>query len=300
MKEWLCLNCQMQRALGASEPPGTPATKFQTSPSRVSTPVPKKSPSQFDQSQMNNTPTGAESAPGSPQKKQTTAEKPSKAEVGKGPDRQKIAGAGCKTPEKTDQKPPDQTSQTELKKINTTLAAQEESKGLFGFGGPRPQQDSAKPTESLGGKMFGFGSSILNSASTLINSAVQDEQNLHITRETAPKSSLLTQIKIEKASSEQAKDDASSVLPKMSTCPLCKVELNVGSKETLNYKTCTECKKTVCVQCGFNPMPYMSEVRKRSILITIWDENNFFFFDIFFVFFRQKNGYVLTVRHKEL
>lgn len=271
MKEWLCLNCQMQRALGAAEPPGTPATKLQPSPNRVSAPAPKKSPSQLDQSQTKNFPTGAESkivkessAPGSPQQKQTTAEKPSKAEVGKGPDSQKIAGAGCKTPEKRGQKPPDQPCQTELKTINTTLGAQEESKGLFGFVGPKPQQDSAKPAESLGGKMFGFGSSIFNSASTLINSAVQDEQNLH-TRETPPKSSPLKQTKTEKASSEQAKETASLVLPKVSTCPLCKVKLNAGSEETPNYKTCTECKKTVCVQCGFNPMPNMAEVRKRSI-----------------------------------
>lgn len=270
MKEWLCLNCQMQRALGAAEPPGTPATKLQPSPNRVSAPAPKKSPSQLDQSQTKNFSTGAESkikessAPGSPQQKQTTAEKPSKAEVGKGPDSQKIAGAGCKTPEKRGQKPPDQTRQTELKTINTTLVAQEESKGLFGFGGPKPQQDSAKPAESLGGKMFGFGSSIFSSASTLINSAVQDEQNLH-TREAPPKSSPLKQTKTEKASSEQAKDAAALVLPKVSTCPLCKVKLNVGSEETSNYKTCTECKKNVCVQCGFNPMPNMSEVRKRSI-----------------------------------
>lgn len=257
----------MQRALGASEPPGTPATKPQASPNTVSAPTnsPKKEPSQLDQSQKKNFSTGAESkisepsAPSVPQKKQTITEKQSKADIGKRPDSQKIVGPGpspgSKTPEKTGQKPPDETHQTELKKINTTSGTQEESKGFFGFGGAKPQQDSAKSAESLGGKMFGFGSSIFNSASNLINTAVQDEQKLQTMKETSP----LPQTETKKASSEQLKD--ASVLSKVSTCPLCKVELNLGSKETSNYKNCTECKKTVCVQCGFNPTPNMSEVR---------------------------------------
>lgn len=299
----------MQRALGASEPPGTPAMNLQASSNRVSTPgsAPKKEPSQLDQSQKKNISTGAESKasesplPAAPQKKQTTAEKQPKDELDKGPEG---PGPGSKTqektgqkpaeqtdqkppekkdqkppektnqkpaekkgqkppekidqkpPEKTGQKPPDQTHQAELKKIRRTSAAPEESKGFFGFGGANPQQDTAKPAESLGGKMFGLGSSIFSSASTLINSAVQDEQNLHMTKETPPRSSPLPQT--EKAS----KDAASPVPPKVSTCPLCKVKLNFGSKEPPNYKNCTECQKTVCVQCGFNPAPNMSEVRK--------------------------------------
>lgn len=250
----------MQRALGASEPPGTPAVKLQASPNRVSSPgsAPNKESSQFDQSQEKNNPTGAElkasesTVPGAPQKKQQTAEKQARAE---------LPGPGYKTPEKTGQKPPDQTHQTELKKIQTGSAAQEESKGLFGFGGPKPQQETAKPTESFGGKMFGFGSSIFSSASTLINSAVQDEQNLHITKETQPKSPPLPQTKPKEASMELQKD-AALVPSKVSTCPFCKVKLNFGSKETSNYKNCTECQKTVCVQCGFNPTPNISEVRK--------------------------------------
>lgn len=302
MKEWLCLNCQMQRALGSSEPPGTPAAKLQASPNRVSTPAstPKKELSQLDQSRKKNIPTGAESkvsqspAPGAPQKKQTTEEKQSKTEPDNEPEGQKQIrpGPGSEMPEKTVQKPleskgqkpsektgqkppektgqklpektgqklPDQTHQTELNKINSTSAAQEESKGFFGFGGSKPQQDTTKSAESLGGKMFGFGSSIFSSASTLISSAVQDEQNLHTTKETPPKA--LPQTKTGKTSIDLPKDAVSSIPPKVSTCPLCKVELNVGSKEPSNYKNCTECQKTVCVQCGFNPTPNMSEVRK--------------------------------------
>ncbi|KAF4072006.1 hypothetical protein AMELA_G00269390, partial [Ameiurus melas] len=43
------------------------------------------------------------------------------------------------------------------------------------------------------------------------------------------------------------------------TCPLCKVDLNVGSEELPNYNTCTECKDMVCNLCGFNPMPHLGE-----------------------------------------
>lgn len=63
-----------------------------------------------------------------------------------------------------------------------------------------------------------------------------------------------------------------TVLPKspsetsQPTCPLCKVELNVGSEELSNYNTCTECKDMVCNLCGFNPMPHLDEVSHFSSL----------------------------------
>ncbi|XP_075967856.1 protein piccolo [Anarhichas minor] len=43
------------------------------------------------------------------------------------------------------------------------------------------------------------------------------------------------------------------------SCPLCNVELNVGSADTPNYCLCTKCKKTVCNLCGFNPTPHLGE-----------------------------------------
>lgn len=46
------------------------------------------------------------------------------------------------------------------------------------------------------------------------------------------------------------------------TCPLCKADLNLGSKDPTNYKTCTECKTLVCSKCGFSPMPSQKEVVK--------------------------------------
>ncbi|XP_040008772.1 protein piccolo [Xiphias gladius] len=43
------------------------------------------------------------------------------------------------------------------------------------------------------------------------------------------------------------------------SCPLCNVELNIGSSDTPNYSLCTECEKTVCNLCGFNPTPHLGE-----------------------------------------
>lgn len=170
----------------------------------------------------------------------------------------------------------------------------QESGGFFGFGGPKTQPAAAKPAESVTGKMFGFGSSIFSSASTLITSAVQDQpkttppvspkmspakeikspaaQKVEQQKKTEPsqqtKTHPVVQTKLDKAPSEPPKAATSSqatVKPHPSACPLCKVELNMGSKDSPNYNTCTECKNTVCNQCGFNPMPNETAVRLKKI-----------------------------------
>lgn len=252
----------MQRALGASEPPGIPVMKPQASPSKGTAPAntSKKETPQLDKTEKKDLQTTAESKikeAVSPQRKPPpTAEQSTMADITKatesdnkyspGPVR-KSSQEGQKT---GPQKPLNQTGHTQS---NTTSTTQKE------------------PGESLGGKMFGFGSSIFTSASTLINSAVKDDSKATPVSPKMPVSkagSPLLQTKVEKAPSEYAKDaGASPALPKaaQSTCPLCKVELNFGSKEPCNYKTCTECKNTVCNQCGFNPMPNVSEVRKYPL-----------------------------------
>ena len=302
MKEWLCLNCQMQRALGASEPPGTPMMKHQTTPKKVisSANSPKKESHQVDQSQKKDIPKPAEtkinevSAQVSPQRKPSTpAEQAAKVEVVKGPVSQKPVSPapGQKTPQdgqKTGpQKPSQQTSQAGHKQSSSASTTQEESGGFFGFGGSKAQPNAAKPAESLGGKMFGFGSSIFNSASTLKNSADESKttppvspkmpaasatksplaqrqgQEKKSEQVQQPKASPSLQAKVEKAPPQPTKDSAASpAIPRVgkSTCPLCKVELNFGFKEPPNYNKCTECKNTVCNKCGFNPMPNVTEV----------------------------------------
>ncbi|XP_041637291.1 protein piccolo [Cheilinus undulatus] len=69
-------------------------------------------------------------------------------------------------------------------------------------------------------------------------------------------------LSVEKKEKEPAAKPASAPAPASATkenCPLCNVDLNVGSAEAPNFSLCTECKKNVCNQCGFNPTPHLGE-----------------------------------------
>ncbi|XP_028970716.2 protein piccolo isoform X4 [Esox lucius] len=308
--EWLCLTCQMQRALGGSYTPGHPKMKPQPSPNKTSTPpAPQKE----------YTPT-----PGSPQRKPATsaAERP-KPDVANTTDPQKLSSPkpAQKAPQENQrtsgsQKPQEQPGQPGRKQSNAISFPQQqppkggsspakavpppqpqppkpESGGLFGFGGSKSQPAPSKPEESVSGKMFGFGSSIFSSASTLISSAVQDEHRttpsaspkMSAAAQASPKIPPAKETKPPAAQKPEEKADppqhtkvppsvqakvptkgaaSSQPVPKTdkSTCPLCKVELNMGSKDPPNYNTCTECKNTVCNLCGFNPMPHETEVKE--------------------------------------
>lgn len=74
----------------------------------------------------------------------------------------------------------------------------------------------------------------------------------------------LRTISVEQEEKAPAAKPAPAPAPASTTkgsCPLCNVELNVGSTDTPNYSLCTECKKKVCNLCGFNPTPHLGEVR---------------------------------------
>lgn len=273
----------MQRALGASEPPGTPVMKRQASPNKASETAnaARNESSQSEKLRKKDAQTTGPkvketSAPGSPQRKTLPAEQSTKPEVVKISESPKKVGPAPGPPQGQKpgpQKPPDQSGR---KQSNPTSTAQEEPKGLFGFGGPKPHPDSGKPAESLGGKMFGFGSSIFSSASTLMNPTTQEdskaatpaspkmtkspsaqrkEPEKKAEQAQAPKPSQTQQVKAVTSASKGAAGPPAAAKATPSTCPLCKANLNIGSKETPNYKSCTQCKQTVCSQCGFNPMP---------------------------------------------
>lgn len=181
--------------------------------------------------------------------------------------------------------------QSEQKEKRAKLGTQQESGGLFGFGGGKSQSSGEKSAESVTGKMFGFGSSIFGSASSLITSAVQDqpkttppispkmspakESKSDVAAEVKEKKKTpqvaqqskkppLVEPKLDEAPSEPQKPAASEATANtsLSSCPLCKIGLNMGSKNPPNYSTCTKCNCTVCNQCGFNPMPNVLDVSK--------------------------------------
>lgn len=159
---------------------------------------------------------------------------------------------------------------------------------------PKPPVATSQATEGVSGKMFGFGSSILSSATNLISgeepkspsgslpdstigsgskstpgsppdSASPPETPPVYSKEPASPKPESTDGKVltDKPISEAAKTKEPQTT---SNCPLCKVELNVGSTDVPNYSTCTGCQKMVCNLCGFNPMPHLSEVRGMSFL----------------------------------
>lgn len=222
-------------------------------------------------------------APQSPQR-MTAAGQPARTAAANDP-------GGVKEPISS-QKMPQEPQKIQKK---ASLTTQQESGGLFGFGGGKPQSSVEKSAESVTGKVFGFGSSIFGSASSLITSAVQDQPKT--TPPISPKMSPAKEIKPTPAvenkdqkktpqqtqqskkpplaeskldkTSEPLKPGASEATGKAdpSSCPLCKIGLNVGSKNPPNYRTCTKCNTTVCNQCGFNPMPNVVEV---SEIISKW------------------------------
>lgn len=253
----------------------------------VNAPIPVKSPKKESVSPAKTGNTAAQSP-----RKMSEVGQPAKNEASNDP-------GGVKpptSPQKKSQGPqkmqiPDQTKiqpiQGEQMEKKVNLATQQESGGLFGFGGGKSSGEMS--AESVTGKMFGFGSSIFGSASSLITSAVQDQPkttppispkispaketkaNLAIENKDQKKTTQQVQLskktpsvesKLDKTSSEPLKPTASEATAKTTTplCPICKIGLNIGTKNPPNYSTCTKCNTTVCNQCGFNPMPNVSEV----------------------------------------
>lgn len=196
------------------------------------------------------------------------------------------------------EKPPQQAPKSPTPAAKSAPApgqpSKQESGGFFGFGAPKLQP--TKSAESVTGKMFGFGSSIFSSASTLITTAVQDEPKTtpptprkmsapaqDLAKAKSPVSPKVSPAKTTRPADQapeapqqakaealiEAKDGRPSRVPpkdEVPTCPLCKIELNVGSKDPANYNTCTGCKNMVCNLCGFNPMPHTGAVSSTARL----------------------------------
>ncbi|KAL0963012.1 hypothetical protein UPYG_G00348370 [Umbra pygmaea] len=342
-KEWLCLNCQMQRAMGGMDDPAMKGrSSVPPSPSRKDPGNEGKKPSllvkQQSISDKGLTPPttpktkspGPSSPKGSPQPSPAKGKQESSFFGGLG----NISLGGL-----TDvAKPPAAASQA-AESITGTMFS-----GFGGFtGSAKPDRSKSpaspqKTTESVAGKMFsgfggftetakppasasqmfGFGSSILSSATNLMTSDSVGEKagsppdspadspagsppdspfsalgsppgsppdspfsvpasppdsdcldTPPASSTSTPKrdASLLNNQKPMSVESVHLVEPRKEMEPPTPTlgeraqenCPLCKVALNVGSPDTPNYSTCTECKKIVCNLCGFNPTPHLGE-----------------------------------------
>lgn len=163
-------------------------------------------------------------------------------------------------------------SQPDLSRSSTAHQPQHPRQDQTRSAGSSPSRQPPPPEQTFG-KLFGFGASLLNQASTLISETTQPQQQIP---KSAPKPGGPPGpgLGADKPSGpqpgqqgprqqQQAPPDTSKPKP---CCPLCKTSLNVGSKaEQPNYNICTQCHSQVCNMCGFNPTPHLVEVRNINI-----------------------------------
>nr|XP_057921434.1 protein bassoon isoform X3 [Doryrhamphus excisus] len=260
VQEWLCLNCQMQRALGMDMT--TPRSKSQQqihSPSHAAKPEPRPdAPSQpAPQTQMppQARPPG-QTRPGPGPSKQTSPAGPGQQATKLPPGAVPLPGM-AKAPSQPDLSRNSPAHQPLHPRQDQTRSA-----------GSSPSRQPPPPEQTFG-KLFGFGASLLNQASTLISETTQAQQP---PPKQAPKpgvgpgapkpSGPQPAPQGSRAPSQQQQQQAappSSSKPKV-CCPLCKAALNVGATaEQANYNTCTQCRSQVCNMCGFNPTPHLLE-----------------------------------------
>lgn len=302
VQEWLCLNCQMQRALGMDMT--TPRSKSQQqihSPSHAAKPELK--PDDSSQPAPQTQPPPQMQTPGQahpPTQTHPPAQPHPKAQANPPTQTHHPVQAHPATqtrhpaPGSTQQAGPAGPGQHQIKLPPGAVAlpgmAKAPSQPDLSRNSPAHQPQPARhdqtrsagsspsrqppPPEQTFGKLFGFGASLLNQASTLISETTQPQQQ---PPKTAPKpggppgpgpgagkppgSQPAQPGPRAHAQQQQQHAPPDSAHPK-ACCPLCKTNLNIGNTaEQPNYNTCTQCHHQVCNMCGFNPTPHLVEVR---------------------------------------
>ncbi|XP_064012512.1 protein bassoon isoform X2 [Pogoniulus pusillus] len=261
VKEWLCLNCQMQRALGM-DMTTAPRSKSQQqlhspSPSPSHSPAKHPTPSAVDKS-----PSATRTLPPEPPKPQPAT--PQREPHGQG--QPKPQEAARSSPQHQQAKP----SSSEQRKMTGDAGVKPAA--------PAPGAGAQEqPQEGLTGKLFGFGASLLTQASTLMSVQPEAPPPSQASPGKVPPKIVFSDASKEagpKAPGAQGRAGATPAtkpskpeqgvkpkeVPKAKvSCPLCKAEINVGSSEPPNYNTCTTCHQQVCNMCGFNPTPHLVE-----------------------------------------
>lgn len=268
VQEWLCLNCQMQRALGMDM--DTPRSKSQQqihSPSQPSKPPPQ--------------PVSQPTAPTQPQPTPQPQPQPQ-------PQSQPPPEAKKQTiPQAAPQSKPPAPGAVPLPGMAKAPSQPDLSRSGPGFQPQTPRQDHTRsagsspsrqppPPEQPFGKLFGFGASLLNQASSLISvdpvqttpPAQQPSSPKPPQKQPGPPGPGPGPAAGAKPAAQPA-PPRQEVSPKPKVfCPLCKTELNMGDPaKTPNYNLCTQCHTQVCNMCGFNPTPHLTEVRQAFFFI---------------------------------
>nr|XP_046239616.1 protein bassoon [Scatophagus argus] len=264
VQEWLCLNCQMQRALGMDMT--TPRSKSQQqihSPSHAAKPELKADPStqpapQTQTPPQTQPPAHAHPVPGPA--KQTGPAGPGQQQAKLPPGAVPLPGM-AKAP-----------SQPDLSRSSPAHQPYQTRQDQTRSAGSSPSRQPPPPEQTFG-KLFGFGASLLNQASTLITETTQPQQQ---PPKPTPKpggppgpgpgagkpSGPAQQGPRAPVQQQQQHAPPESSKPKV-CCPLCKTNLNIGNTaEQPNYNTCTQCHQQVCNMCGFNPTPHLVEKKE--------------------------------------
>uniref|UniRef100_A0A8C6I137 Bassoon n=1 Tax=Mus spicilegus TaxID=10103 RepID=A0A8C6I137_MUSSI len=297
VKEWLCLNCQMQRALGMD------MTTAPRSKSQQQLHSPALSPAHSPAKQ----PLGKPEQERSPRGPGATQSGPRQAEAARATS---VPGPTQATA------PPEVGRVSPQPPLSTKPSTAEprppagEAQGKSATTVPSGLGAGEQTQEGLTGKLFGLGASLLTQASTLMS--VQPEADTQgqpspskgppkivfsdASKEAGPrppgsgpgpgptpgaktepgartgpgsgpgalaKTGGTASPKHGRAEHQAASKAAAKpkTMPKerAAACPLCQAELNVGSRGPANYNTCTACKLQVCNLCGFNPTPHLVE-----------------------------------------
>ncbi|XP_041318690.1 protein bassoon-like [Pyrgilauda ruficollis] len=276
VKEWLCLNCQMQRALGM-DMTTAPRSKSQQqlhSPS----PSPSQSPAKHPQ------PPAADKTPPAPRPQPQEQPKPQPTTPQREPH-----GQGQPKPQEAARSSPQHQARSSPQHQQAKPSPSEQRK-TPGDAGAKPAAPAAgagaaeQPQEGLTGKLFGFGASLLTQASTLMSVQPEAPAPSQPSPGKVPPKIVFSDASKEagpKAPGAQGRAGAAAAakpgkpeqgvkpkeVPKARvSCPLCKAEINVGSSEPPNYNTCTTCRQQVCNMCGFNPTPHLVEVSKGEVM----------------------------------
>uniref|UniRef100_A0A8C6RTA0 Bassoon n=1 Tax=Nannospalax galili TaxID=1026970 RepID=A0A8C6RTA0_NANGA len=295
VKEWLCLNCQMQRALGM-DMTTAPRSKSQQqlhSPALSPAHSPAKQPLGKPEQERSRGPGGQQPGPRQAETARATSV-PGPTQATAPPELGRVSPQPpfSTKPSTAEPRPPAGEAQG---KSATTVPS--------GLGAGEQTQ------EGLTGKLFGLGASLLTQASTLMSVQPETETQSQpspskgppkivfsdASKEAGPrppvsgpgsgptpgaktepgartgpgpgsgalaKTGGIASTKHGRAEHQAASKAAAKpkITPKeRATCPLCQAELNVGSKGPANYNTCTTCKLQVCNLCGFNPTPDLVE-----------------------------------------
>ncbi|XP_057622439.1 protein bassoon isoform X2 [Chionomys nivalis] len=295
VKEWLCLNCQMQRALGM-DMTTAPRSKSQQqlhSPALSPAHSPAKQPLGKPEQERSRGPGATQSGPRQAETARATSV-PGPTQATAPPE------VGRVSPQ-----PPPSTKPSTAEPRPPVGEAQGKSATTMPSGLGAGEQ----PQEGLTGKLFGLGASLLTQASTLMSVQPEADSQGQPSPSKGPPKIVFSDASKEAGprppgsgpgpgptpgaktepgartgpgsgpgalaktggtaspkhgrGEHQAASKAAAkpkTTPKeRATCPLCQAELNVGSKGPANYNTCTTCKLQVCNLCGFNPTPHLVE-----------------------------------------